>query len=236
MSRKQRSRVPVGGRLPRTAESPMLSDVGKVSVSGNRVTCYSCTRGGHTQWGDCSPDDLALLNRVRVGHTYEAGQHVFYQGNPCMGIYCLSSGTVAIERTDGSGNRMIVRLATGGQTLGYRAFFANEVYSASARALTRTQTCFIDRREFRKLLSRNLAIGFGFLGQLACDLSESEGASLAGARDAGMSETRSFAVGASGFLRRYRRYRRADHRLTPVASRHRSDARYAARNGHARYS
>ena len=93
-----------------------------------------------------------MLNRVKVCNTYQPGQVIFYQGNPCLGIYCIMAGTVAIRLNDAQGNSAIVRLAHGGETIGYRAFFAGQPYHASAEALTSAKVCFVDKAAVRRLL------------------------------------------------------------------------------------
>ena len=82
------------------------------------------------------PEELRRLNGATACNTYRTGQTVLYQGNPCLGIYCIMEGTVALRKTDVAGNSTILRLAKAGQTVGYRAFFARSPYQASAEAIT----------------------------------------------------------------------------------------------------
>ncbi|MEM6733883.1 MAG: Crp/Fnr family transcriptional regulator, partial [Myxococcota bacterium] len=75
---------------------------------------------------------------------------------------------------DESGNTVILSMAEPGDTLGYRAFFADEAYRASAEALTDARVCFIDRETVRALLERNPKVGQRFLGHIARDVIQSE--------------------------------------------------------------
>ena len=147
--------------------------------SASRVTnCFSCQSRCQTEWCSLEQADLELLNRVKVCNTYQPGQVIFYQGNPCLGIYCIMAGTVAIRLNDAQGNSAIVRLAHGGETIGYRAFFAGQPYHASAEALTSAKVCFVDKAAVRRLLEHNPSVGLGFLKHMADDLESAEDAKL----------------------------------------------------------
>ncbi len=150
----------------------------KAIHSSRAVTCFACGGRERSEWCDLDGPDLRLLNQVKVCNQYLPGQTIFYQGNPCLGLYCIESGTVAIRKTDASGNSVIVRLAHAGDTLGYRSFFAGEPYRGSADALVPTRVCFVDRAALRQLLERNPVVGYSFLKHMARDLEEAEEAKL----------------------------------------------------------
>ncbi|MEM6730951.1 MAG: Crp/Fnr family transcriptional regulator, partial [Myxococcota bacterium] len=77
-------------------------------------------------------------------------------------------------KSDAAGNDVIVRLVQAGETLGYRSYFANAHYAASAQALTGARVCFIDRDAVAQLLERNPSIGHQFLRRMANDLEQSD--------------------------------------------------------------
>lgn len=121
-----------------------------------------------------SDEDVRLLDSARVTNVYKAGQILFYQGNPCLGLHCIQSGEVAVRKASAAGQSRIVRLAHAGQTLGYRAFFAGGAYSASAEALTDCRICFVPREVVSQLLEHNPGLGLRFLDRTARDLEASE--------------------------------------------------------------
>lgn len=145
------------------------------------IHCFACQVREQSEWCTLNDDEVKQLNVVKICNTYRPGQVIFYQGNPCLGIYCIETGTVAIRKTDANGNSVLVRLAHEGQTLGYRTYFAGGGYSASSEALTESRICFIDRAGVRKLLDANPTVGLGFLRRIAEDLRHSEDARLAAA-------------------------------------------------------
>ena len=140
--------------------------------------CFACQTRERSEWCTLVPEEVQKLNEAKACNTYRTGQMVFYQGNPCLGIYCIAEGTVALRKTDSAGNSVIVRLAKAGQAIGYRAFFARSPYEASAEAVTDSTICFIDKTAMRRLLEQNPSIGHNFLTRLAQDLEESEQARL----------------------------------------------------------
>lgn len=145
------------------------------------ATCFSCQNRDRSEWCTLPQEDLEALNKARICNHYQTGQIIFYQGNPCLGLYCIESGTVGVRKTDPQGNSVLVRLANAGQTLGYRTFFSGDAYQASAVAMEPCNICFIDRAAVRNLLERNPSLGMRFLKRMAEDLQHSENAYLQGA-------------------------------------------------------
>jgi CRP/FNR family transcriptional regulator len=121
---------------------------------------------------------VQLLNEARMSQTFQAGQVIFYQENPCHGLHCVQSGCVAVRKIDSSGNQLVTRLGLAGQTLGYRTFFSRGNYRANAEALTESRVCFIRREVLDPLLSHNPALKDLFLERLAADLEAGEEARL----------------------------------------------------------
>ncbi|MEM6532114.1 MAG: Crp/Fnr family transcriptional regulator [Myxococcota bacterium] len=142
------------------------------------VSCFSCENRQDSEWCALKNEELELLDAVKTANVYQPGQVVFYQGNPCLGIFCVEEGTIALRKADANGNSVITRLVQAGETLGYRAFFAEGPYAASAEAITAARVCFIDRDAVANLLKRNPTIGQNFLRHMARDLEESDSEQL----------------------------------------------------------
>lgn len=131
-----------------------------------------------TEWDQLGHEELALLQRRRVFRVYKPKQVIFYQGNPCHGLYCVASGTVGLRRTDAEGHSVLARLVQAGETMGYRTFFGGGIYAATAEALQTCSVCFIDRKTVHEVLDRDSKLSLAFLHRLAVDLRESEEAFL----------------------------------------------------------
>lgn len=136
--------------------------------------CSTCAVRHSSEWSGLSDEGVTLLHGLKICNTYQPGQVIYYQANPCLGIYCVESGTIALRKGDGAGSSTLVRLANAGQTLGCRAYFAGSPYSASAEALSRCRVCFLDRAAVDRLMAHDAALTRSFLGRLARDLRREE--------------------------------------------------------------
>jgi len=142
--------------------------------SNSNSHCFSCQAREQSEWCTLNDEELRFLNQVKVGNLYRKGQVIFYQDNPCLGVYCIEQGIVALRKRDAQGELVITRLAGAGETLGYRAFFSGDHYRAEAVAQTDAHVCFVDRDAVRQLIDKNPALGWRFLQHLAVDLGEAE--------------------------------------------------------------
>jgi CRP/FNR family transcriptional regulator len=141
-----------------------------------RASCLTCE---HRAEAWCSlGDDLEKLNEFKTFNVYQPGQTIFYQGNPCLGLYCVEEGTIALRKGDAHGNEVIVRLVHRGEILGSRTFFAQGQYAASAVALTECRVCFIDRAMVSHLNERHPAMSAIFLKNISQQLREAEESKL----------------------------------------------------------
>lgn len=147
--------------------------------AGAAPNCFTCQKRGDAEFCVLHEDEVEQLDGARVTNLYKPGQVLFYQGNPCLGLFCVESGELALRKTDESGHSVIVRLVHSGQTLGYRAFFAGDNYTATCEALTEARVCFIDKEAVRRLLDHNAQLGLQFLRRVSADLRDAEDGKLA---------------------------------------------------------
>jgi CRP/FNR family transcriptional regulator len=138
-------------------------------------SCFSCQSRGRNEWASLQGDDLDALERAKTCNVYEPGQVVFYEGNACLGIHCIESGSVKLRRTGPKGDDVVVGLVGPGATLGYLAYFGDRGYTTTAEALTACRICFIDRAAVKTLIHGSPSVGLAFLRRLADDVDRSEG-------------------------------------------------------------
>lgn len=149
-----------------------------VGAQQGKPRCATCPSRGRSVWCTLQGSGLADLERMKSSRTYQTGQSLFYQGSPSLGVYCIASGTIAVRKTDATGNAIIVRLAHAGDTLGYRAFFAGDHLQSSADALEPSQVCFLDKSAVQSLLEHYPLLSQVFLKKLAQDVGQAENAQL----------------------------------------------------------
>jgi CRP/FNR family transcriptional regulator len=136
------------------------------------ANCLVCRLRHRNEWRVLAEEEVKTLAQNRKCRLYHAGEAIFSEGEPSHGIYCITSGTVAIRKIDVSGNAVLVQLAYPGDTLGYRGLLLGESRRSSAEALGPSKVCFIDQRVVRTLLDRNPALGLQFLRRVAADLDD----------------------------------------------------------------
>jgi len=147
-----------------------------VADARERTSCASCPSRACSEWCALAPAELRTLDLAKAPRTYCAGEILFYEGTPGLGLFCVQRGTVALRRPQRSGKPALVRLVESGQTLGYRALFGGEHHGSSAQALTECRVCFVDRATVEGLLKRDAALCWRFMRSLARDAELAEDA------------------------------------------------------------
>ena len=137
-------------------------------------SCFGCQSRGRNEWSSLQGDDLDLLERAKTCNIYEPGQVVYYEGNACLGIHCIESGSIKLRRTGPKGDEIVVGLVGPGATLGYLAYFGGRGYTTTAEALTACRICFIDRAAVKTLIHASPSVGLAFLRRLSDDVERSE--------------------------------------------------------------
>lgn len=106
--------------------------------------------------------------------TFKKGQVIFSEGGHPIGLFCVNDGKVKIEHSGIDGKDQIVRMAKGGDVLGYRALLSSERYNASAVALDDTDVCFIPREPFFNVLKNNPNLSLDIIKMLSTELRKAE--------------------------------------------------------------
>lgn len=150
-------------------------------ASGCRPNCFTCQLRERSEWSVLAEPEIALLARRQTSRIYGAGEAVYRMGDGCRGVYCVAAGVVGVRKSDAAGNSMLLHLAYPGDTLGYRAFLANEEHRTSAEALGSSTVCLIERSTLTRLLEMNPALGLRFLRRATTDLHRAEEQILQGA-------------------------------------------------------
>lgn len=135
--------------------------------------CQKCSSFQESRFCSLKEKSLSLLNENKQRFHFKKNQRIFHNADLPRGVYCVASGVVKLCHIDEQGSEVILRIQKEGDVLGYRAFFAQEQYQASAIAHEDCELCFIPTETFRALLSEPL-LAIQFLKQLSLDLRHSE--------------------------------------------------------------
>lgn len=90
-----------------------------------------------------SKKDLSLITNIIHSRSYLAGEYIFYQGDPGIGLYVIREGEVTIKRSDENNNEVELATFTKGDFFGELAMVDGEKRSASAVAKTDVRAAVI---------------------------------------------------------------------------------------------
>jgi CRP-like cAMP-binding protein len=107
----------------------------------------------------------------RHGHI-KKGEELFMEGQNVRGIYCVQNGHFKLTRHSQSGRETIVRFASPGDFIGYRALLANEPISLSAVAIQDAHACFVPADVLLNFLEGNGPFSLELLRATCHELSE----------------------------------------------------------------
>ena len=116
---------------------------------------------------------LATACEIEV---YEAGDHIFEQGEHCARLYIITDGQVLLQRSLNIGDRAAMwplgRLGKG-RAMGWSSLLYGPRYmTASAICQKPTQVISIEGTNLRSVLEKQPEIGFRVMDRLACILGE----------------------------------------------------------------
>ena len=99
--------------------------------------------------------DLEILSKIIHNRSYIAGEYIFYQGDPGIGLYIIRSGEVTIQRNDESGNILSLATFKKGDFFGELALVDGEKRSASATAKSDVNLAVIFKPDLDEFIERN---------------------------------------------------------------------------------
>jgi CRP/FNR family transcriptional regulator len=145
-----------------------------MNVRQEKTDCNDCTSRSKSVFCDLKQDELDILSHEKGCTFYKKGQVVFNPGAYPHGIYCVKEGKIKIFRLGDEGKEQIVRLAKGGDILGYRALLSGDRYSSGAEVLEDSKICFIPQKAFLNLIEGNGVLSMQLMKLLSQDLKNAE--------------------------------------------------------------
>jgi len=103
-----------------------------------------------------------------------AGDRIYEQGDPCIGIYQVRSGVVGLRAGNESGKHMLVALAHAGDFFGYADFLEQREHRLGAEMLESGRLAFIGGARLRKMLEDERDFLVCLMLQASRDLSRAQ--------------------------------------------------------------
>ncbi len=132
--------------------------------------CKTCLETPGSVFENLSQEEKDLLTRRHTSRFYKKGEMIYQIGERPVGILCLAFGKVKIIKEGVTGREQIVRLARPVGFIGYRAFFAEENYLASAVAIEDSVVCQFNREDLLATIHKRPEITMLIMKSLANEL------------------------------------------------------------------
>ncbi len=105
-------------------------------------------------FNDLTKKDVSLLSEIIHNRNYLAGEYVFYQGDPGIGLYIIRDGEVIIQRTIESNEIISLAKFNKGDFFGELALVDGEKRSASAVAYTDARLAVIFKPDLDEFIEK----------------------------------------------------------------------------------
>jgi CRP-like cAMP-binding protein len=109
------------------------------------------------------PRDLESIATVARERTFEPGEDLFQEGQPCRGIHIVASGAVKIVKTTPAGRQVMLAIQTAPSTVAEVPVFDGGTYPATVTAVKPTVALTILKEDFIAACRRNPDLTLKFL-------------------------------------------------------------------------
>ncbi len=132
--------------------------------------CETCLETPGSVFENLSREEKDFLSRRHTSRFYKKGEIIYHLGERPTGILCLAFGKVKLIKEGVTGREQIVRLAKPVGFIGYRAFFAEENYQATAVAIEDSVVCHFNREDLLVTIQSRPEITMRIMKSLANEL------------------------------------------------------------------
>ncbi len=116
--------------------------------------------------------ELREFEKIIHRRSFKAGETIFWEGEPGVGMYIIHRGSVTISKYFSSEERKVLATLKGGEFFGELALLDESPRSATAIAKEETKILGLFRPDLFSLLDRKPRLGNKFLFQLALIIGE----------------------------------------------------------------
>jgi CRP/FNR family transcriptional regulator len=107
--------------------------------------------------------ELAALAAHCGIRTYQAGEILFNEGEPCKGLFIVVSGRVRIFKMSANGREHVLAVEGPGASVAELPVFDGGSYPASASALEKSEALFVSRADLRAICLENPEVSLKLL-------------------------------------------------------------------------
>jgi CRP/FNR family transcriptional regulator len=137
-----------------------------------QVSCSTCHQRKENLLGGLGCDEISHIEDHKSCNYYKKNQSLFIEGSYPRGVFCINEGRIKIYKRGNEGKEQIIQIAKGGDLVGFRAMFSEDVYKVSAETLEECNICFISREDFLSLMDSNPTLRKGIIKELSTELAD----------------------------------------------------------------
>ena len=98
-----------------------------------------------------SDAELHVLAQRAVERRFSPDEMLFWEGEPCAGVFLIMEGSVKIFRTSPAGRELMLAIETGPSSVAELPLFDGGPYPASVRAIAPVVSLFINKNDFQQV-------------------------------------------------------------------------------------
>ena len=102
--------------------------------------------------------------------TFDAGETIFQEGQPCAGLFIIQSGSVRIFKNSASGREQVLSIEGAGASIAELPVFDGGAYPASSQALVNSSLLFLSKQDFRALCMQHPEVSLQVLQKVGARL------------------------------------------------------------------
>jgi CRP-like cAMP-binding protein len=136
------------------------------------IQCANCPTRQLSAFKHLPPEEVEILCKNKRFNTMEKGEEILREDHHPKGVFCVQNGHFKLITHAANGKETIVRFASPGELIGYRALLAGEPLSVSAVALQEASACFVPGEVLLGFLQHNGPFSMEILRETCHELSE----------------------------------------------------------------
>lgn len=136
------------------------------------VSCSTCKQRKENLLSGLRCNEVSHIEDHKSCNYFKKNQSIFLEGSYPRGVFCINEGKIKIYKRGNEGKEQIIQIAKGGDLVGFRAMFSEDVYKVSAETLEECNICFISREDFLSLMDSNPTLRNGIIKELSTELAD----------------------------------------------------------------
>jgi CRP-like cAMP-binding protein len=134
------------------------------------ISCEECPIFDRCVFSNLTEAQFEEMDRSAIVCRYKKRQRIFYQGEPCLGLFILCSGQVKLTRANRFGKEQILGIINPPGLLEEKDLFTTERHGASAEAIEDVTITFLKKEALLDLFKKNPETALAMVVKLAREL------------------------------------------------------------------